>query len=323
MAKKPALGRGLAALLREERADGYLDELGSAAGDAAGSSAATLSGGSQTAGSTLEQALPSDGGGVVDLPVTAIRRNPRQPRRAFDTGALEELATSISAVGVVQPVIVRRVEDGYELIAGERRWRAAQLAGFTVVPAIIRAASDVESLELALVENVVRQQLNPVDEAFALKVLLEDLGVTQEKLAARVGKSRSAIANKIRLLDLPAPIQDSLATGELSEGHARALLGLQGRGDQIRLARRIAEKGLSVRQVEEEVRRKGEADLAGKQEKAVQASSLPSDVLDHIRDSFFGLLGVVPKVRDKGTGGVIEVPYKDTEELARLLDRLQ
>jgi ParB family transcriptional regulator, chromosome partitioning protein len=307
MAKKPALGRGLAALLREEQADGYLEDLGAAAK-------------TSSEGTAAGQPAPGGGSGVVELPVTAIRRNPRQPRRAFDAGALEELATSIASVGVVQPVIVRQVDDGYELIAGERRWRAAQQAGFTVVPAIIRAASDVESLELALIENVVRQQLNPVDEAFALKVLLEDLGVTQEKLAARVGKSRSAIANKIRLLDLPGPIQESLASGELSEGHARALLGLGGRGEQVRMARRIAEKGLSVRQVEDEVRRKGEAAKPGV---PTPASSLPGEVLDQIRDSFFGLFGVMPKVRDRGTGGVIELPFKDAEELAKLLDRLQ
>ena len=303
MAKKPALGRGLAALLREERGEDY------AATSAAGASA-------PEAGS----AALVDASGVVELPVTAIRRNPRQPRRAFDPSALEELATSISSVGVVQPVIVRKVDDGYELIAGERRWRAAQLAGYTAIPAIIRAASDVESLELALVENVVRQQLNAVDEAFALKVLLEDLGVTQEKLAARVGKGRSAIAIKIRHLDLPATIQETLAEGALSEGHARALLGLEGRGEQIRLARKIAEKGLSVRQVEEEVRKRGET--PGVQKAASAVSSLSEEILDQIRDSFFGLLGVIPKIRDKGAGGVIEVPYKDSEELARLLDRL-
>jgi ParB family chromosome partitioning protein len=296
MAKKPALGRGLAALLREERGEQYVDELMSA------------------------PVFPAESGGVVDLPVSAIRRNPRQPRRAFDSSALEELATSIASVGVVQPIIVRMVDDGYELIAGERRWRAAQQAGYTAVPAIVRSASDVESLELALVENVVRQQLNPVDEAFALKVLLEDLGVTQEKLAARVGKSRSAIANKIRLLDLPSPIQDALAGGTLSEGHARALLGLEGRGEQVKLARRIAEKGLSVRQVEEEVRRRAEAHPAPAREAG--HSRIPADVLDQIRETFFGLLGVVPRVRDKGAGGVIELPFKDSEELARLLDRL-
>lgn len=303
MAKKPPLGRGLAALLREEQGEDY---------------------GSLTPDSGDDAAAPSglaDNSGVVELPVTSIRRNPRQPRRVFDPSALEELATSIASVGVVQPVIVRRVDDGYELIAGERRWRASQLAGFTVVPAIIRAASDVESLELALVENVVRQQLNPVDEAFALKVLLEDLGVTQEKLAARVGKSRSAIANKIRLLDLPAPIQESLAEGGLSEGHARALLGLDSRGEQIRLARKIAEKGLSVRQVEEEVRKRGETPAA--QQSLATPFGLPDEILDQVRDSFFGLLGVVPRVRDKGAGGVIEVPFKDADDLARLLDRLR
>jgi ParB family chromosome partitioning protein len=296
MAKKPPLGRGLAALLGEEGGEGYLEGLEPSSASTAGA-----------------------GVGVIELPVSAIRRNPRQPRRAFDPGALEELATSIASVGVVQPVIVRRVEEGYELIAGERRWRAAQQAGFTVIPAIVRSASDVESLELALVENVVRQQLNPVDEAFALRVLLEDLGVTQEKLAARVGKSRSAIANKIRLLDLPAPIQESLASGALSEGHARALLSLEGRGEQVRLARRIAEKGLSVRQVEEEVRRRAEAGAPGKR---AARSSMPVDTLDQIRDSFFSLLGIVPKVRERGAGGVIELPFKDADELARLLDRL-
>ncbi len=296
MAKKPPLGRGLAALLGEEGGEEYLEGIGSSS--ASSTDAAT---------------------GVVELPVSAIRRNPRQPRRAFDPAALEELATSIASVGVVQPVIVRRAEDGYELIAGERRWRAAQQAGFTAIPAIIRSASDVESLELALVENVVRQQLNAIDEAFALKVLLEDLGVTQEKLAARVGKSRSAIANKIRLLDLPAPIQESLASGTLTEGHARALLSLEGRGDQVRLARRIAERGLSVRQVEEEVRRRSETASAGKR---TIRSNIPVDVLDQIRDSFFSLLGVVPKIRSKGAGGVIELPFKDADELARLLERL-
>jgi ParB family chromosome partitioning protein len=296
MARKPALGRGLAALLGEDGAEELIQEL-----------------------ETVPQAAPHGTSGVVELPVSAIRRNPRQPRRAFDADALEELATSIAAVGVVQPVIVRKTEDAYELIAGERRWRAAQQAGYTVIPAIIRTASDVESLELALVENIVRQQLNPIDEAYALKVLLEDLGVTQETLAARVGRSRSAIANKIRLLDLPGSIQETLSAGTLTEGHARALLGLQERGEQVRLARRIVEKGLSVRQVEEEVRRRTEPEKGAKNQ---EIPGLPGDVLDQIRDSFYGLLGVVPRVRQRGAGGVIELPFRDPEELGRLLDRL-
>jgi ParB family chromosome partitioning protein len=296
MAKKPALGRGLAALLGVDGADDLAGELESS-----------------------PEMGPEGSPGVVELSVSAIRRNPRQPRRAFDAAALEELATSIAAVGVVQPVIVRKIDDGYELIAGERRWRAAQQAGFTAIPAIVRAASDVESLELALVENIVRQQLNPVDEAFALRVLLEDLGVTQETLASRVGKSRSAIANKIRLLDLPAPIQETLSSGALSEGHARALLGLQERGEQVRLARRIVDKGLSVRQVEEEVRRRTEPARSRKEQVEPRLSG---ELLDQIRDSFYSFLGVVPRVRERGKGGVIELPFKDPEELDRLLDRL-
>lgn len=302
MAKRPALGRGLAALLGEG-ADIQEPGAGSPAGRAGDGGASA-----------------SEAGRVIELPVEAIRRNPRQPRRAFDPVALEELATSITAVGVVQPVIVRRVDEGYELIAGERRWRAAQAAGFTVIPAIVRAASDVESLELALVENVVRQQLNPVDEAYALKVLLEDLGVTQENLAARVGKSRSAIANKIRLLDLPAPVQEALASGAISEGHGRALLGLAGRGDQVRLARRVIDKGLSVRQVEEEVRRLAEG---SRPSTARQQSLLPRESVDECKDAIFGLLGVMPKIRPRGIGGVIEVPFKDADEFEAILRRLQ
>jgi len=297
MARKQALGRGLAALLGE----------GSENSVSAGFEASA----------EFAQFGPA---GVVELPVTVIRRNPRQPRRAFDPAALEELATSIASVGVVQPVIVREVEGGFELIAGERRWRAAQKAGFTVIPAIVRTASDVESLELALVENVVRQQLNPVDEAYALKVLLEDLGVTQENLAARVGKSRSTIANKIRLLDLPASVQESLASGALSEGHARALLGLAERGRQLQLARRVLEKGLSVRQVEDEVRRLTDA---SRPQGARAQSAFDPEMVDEIKESFFGLLGVMPRVKGKGSGGVIELPFKDPEELQRLVRRLR
>ena len=257
---------------------------------------------------------------VVDLPVSAIRRNPRQPRRVFEPEALDELATSIAAVGVAQPVIVRATDEGYELIAGERRWRAAQRAGFTVIPAIVRVASDVESLELALIENVVRQQLNPVDEAYALKVLLEDLGVTQENLAARVGKSRSAIANKIRLLDLPGPLQEALASGALTEGHGRALLGLVERGKQLQLARRVTEKGMSVRQVEEEVRRLSEA---SKPRSAEMVTSFDPEDVDDIRDLLFGLVGGMPRIKRKAGGGVIELPFKDADELRRLADRLR
>lgn len=300
MAKKAGLGRGLAALLGEESEAEARTE-GAAFVQNEGTSPGGVS------------------GGVIDIPVDQIRRNPRQPRRAIDAASLDELATSIAAVGMVQPVIVRVTEGGYELIAGERRWRAAQKAGFTVIPAIVRKASDVESLELALVENVVRQQLNPVDEAYALKVLLEDLGVTQESLAARVGKSRSAIANKVRLLDLPAAVQESLASGALTEGHGRALLGLPEKGRQLQLARRIIEKGMSVRQVEDEVRRLAEGPRSNP---ASVRPMLDPDLVDEIRESFLDLLGTSPIIRSKGAGGVIEVPFKDGDDLRRLARRV-
>jgi ParB family chromosome partitioning protein len=296
MAKRPALGRGLAALLGE---DG--EEVSS-----------RTQGVSATVGS-------QGAAGIVDLPVGVIRRNPRQPRRVLEPAALEELATSIASIGVVQPIIVRRVDDGYELIAGERRWRAAQKAGYTVVPAIIRSASDVESLEMALVENVVRQQLNPVDEAYALRVLLEDLGVTQESLAARVGKSRSAIANKMRLLELPSVVQESLATGALSEGHGRALLGLSERGEQIKLARRAVERGMSVRQVEADVRRLAERTGSPA---ASPGLALDPETADEVREAFFNSLGVIPRVKVRQRGGIVELPFKDAEELRGFVSRL-
>lgn len=293
MAKRPALGRGLAALLGEGT-------------DAEGAA-------------LIDDAAVLGGGGVVDLPVGSIKRNRRQPRRVMDPEALEELAQSIAAVGVVQPIIVRQTSEGYELIAGERRWLAAQKAGFTVVPAILRGASDTESLEIALIENVVRQQLNPVDEAYALKILLEDLGVTQENLAARVGKSRSAIANKVRLLDLPSGIQELMSAGSLSEGHGRALLAVGERGKQLRLARRASERGLSVRQVEEEVRRLN--NVSGTKA-AAPATALEPELADQVRDRFFSSLGVVPRLRLRGKGGRVEIPFSDADDLRRLMERL-
>ena len=293
MAKRPALGRGLAALLGE---------------------------GTDGEGAALiDDAAVLGGGGVIDLPVGSIKRNRLQPRRVIDQEALEELAQSIAAVGVVQPIIVRQTSEGYELIAGERRWLAAQKAGFTVVPAILRGASDTESLEIALIENVVRQQLNPVDEAHALKILLEDLGVTQENLAARVGKSRSAIANKVRLLDLPSGIQELMSAGSLSEGHGRALLGVGERGKQLRLARRASERGLSVRQVEEEVRRLNDVSTT---KAAAPATTLEPELADQVRDRFFSSLGVVPRLRLRGKGGRVEIPFSDADDLRRLMERL-
>lgn len=305
--KRAGLGRGLAELLGE---------------GVDGSTGSVEEGSAELGGDGQET---SSAGQVVDVEVTAVRANPRQPRRSMDVESLEELARSIEATGMVQPVIVRPARESqekgktYELIAGERRWRAAQMAGHTVIPAILRKASDTESLEIALVENVVRQQLNPVDEAYALRVLLEDLEVTQEALAQRVGKSRSSIANKIRLLELPEEVQELLIGGGFTEGHARALLGLESRGALVRLSRRTAEEGLSVRAVEEEVRRLNQKDSSPHKKRERRA--LPEETVNVVKEQVYGLLEVVPRVRAKGKGGVIEIPFEDEAELRRILER--
>jgi ParB family chromosome partitioning protein len=189
-------------------------------------------------------------GGLVDVPVQAVNPNPRQPRQAFPEDALEALARSIREVGVLQPIVVRRMNGGYELVAGERRLRAAKIAGLATIPAIIRTSDDAESLREALIENIHRQDLAPLELASAFQELQEDLGVTQEALAERLGHSRPHVANTIRLLQLPAEVQRLLAEGSLSAGHGRALLTLDDDDAKTGLAQRIAAEGLSVRQTE-------------------------------------------------------------------------
>ena len=202
---------------------------------------------------------PSGGGGgngigLRDIAVELIHPNPNQPRVHFDEAALAELSASIKAIGVLQPILVRPSGDKFELIAGERRWRAARSAGLTVIPAIVRVTDDVSSVEQALVENLHRQDLTPLEEAAAYQQLLEDFNMTHEQVATKVGKSRSAITNAIRLLSLPASIQQLLADGRLSAGHAKALLGTPDRAMQESLARQAADLGWTVRGIEDEVR---------------------------------------------------------------------
>jgi ParB family chromosome partitioning protein len=211
----------------------------------------------QALGKGLDALLPKSkavSSALIELELDQIRRNPYQPRMHFESDKLQELAASIRENGVLQPVIVRRVEEGYELIAGERRWRAAQLAGLARIPAIVQEVTDEKLLERALVENIQRDDLNALEEATAYQLLIEQFKLTQEELAQRVGKSRTAITNMLRLLRLPPPIQQGLMAGEVSMGHARALLSLP-KGQQLALSRDIVKRGLSVRQVEELVQR--------------------------------------------------------------------
>jgi ParB family chromosome partitioning protein len=196
------------------------------------------------------------------VPVAAIRPNPYQPRDAFDEETIAKLADSIREVGLLQPVLVRPAGDGFELIAGERRWRAARRVGLQVLPALVRETDDNTALEEALVENLQREDLNPLEEAAAYQQLIEDFSLTHEQVAARVGRSRASISNTLRLLQLPPSIQRSVREKQLSMGHARALLGTPDRAFQESLAKRIVKDDLSVRQVEEAIRARNDGDAS-------------------------------------------------------------
>jgi ParB family chromosome partitioning protein len=213
-------------------------------------------------GALIPTEVLKDRGALAELSITAVRPNPRQPRAHFDEEALAALTASVREVGILQPILVRRIsDDHYELIAGERRWRAARRAGLATVPAIVRIASDSESLEQALIENLNREELNPLEEAAGYQQLIEDFDLTHEQLSTRVGKSRVAITNALRLFQLPPSVQRLVAEGRLSAGHARALLGTPDRAFLESLARRAANEQLSVREVEEAVRQRNQMKL--------------------------------------------------------------
>lgn len=255
-----------------------------------------------------------DAGAVaaVELPVDAISPNPRQPRKDFDDKALHDLSASLSQTGVLQPVVVRRFGDGYQLIVGERRWRAAKLAGLTRIPAVIREASDAQSLELALVENLLREDLNPIEEAEAYQRLLAEFGWTQEELAKRVARDRSSIANCLRLLKLPELIQADLRAGRLTMGHARALLSLESPAEQLKLREQIMAHSWSVRATEEGVQ--------ARRARPVRRPARRSPELVAVEDTLRGALATRVRIVGNERSGRIEVAYSSREELDRLAE---
>ena len=273
----------------------------------------------------LRRSFPSPrspaAGELRELPVSLIKPNPSQPRTKFDEEALAALAASIEASGVVQPLLVRPLPDGsYELVAGERRWRAAQQAGIEKVPAVVRDQEEAERLQAALIENMVREDLNPVEEARACDALVRDLGLTKEELARRVGRSRPAVSNLIRLLELPDEALEMLEAGELSEGHGKALLAAPGNDVRRRLARDAARGGWSVRETEERVR------LASQPKTKPRRAPVDPDAQAALRDAADALeeaLGHEVATRAKGDGIVAELRFDDVSQAHALARRLR
>jgi ParB family chromosome partitioning protein len=255
---------------------------------------------------------------VAALPVGAIQANPDQPRQFFDPSSLEELAASIRENGVLQPILVYATgDDSYCLIAGERRWRAAQLAGLTEIPALITDIADKNVLALALVENIQRQDLSPLEEAHAYRRLIDESELTQEQVAKSVGKSRTTITNSLRLLQLPTPIRMSLAAGEISEGHARAILGAPTEPQQIRLWERARERNLTVRQVESAAKQLRTPDGAATAERH---DAPPGDTL--ATERLQSALSTKVLIERRRRGGRLVIQWYDDEQLEQIVSRI-
>ncbi|AJF07816.1 ParB/RepB/Spo0J family partition protein [Geoalkalibacter subterraneus] len=287
MAKRPALGRGMGALL------------GSAA-----------------------QATDKK---FFLCPLTDLRPHSDQPRKFFDDAKMEELVASVREKGIIQPLVVRRVEDHYQIIAGERRWRAAQKAGLDEVPVVIKDVSEDWALEMALIENIQREDLNPVEEAEAYRNLIGNFDLSQEEVARRVGKDRSSIANSLRLLKLPDPVRDDLLKGLLSMGHARALLSLENEEDILEASRELQRKQLSVRETEAMVKKiKSFGRPASPPKEKPNKETLQDPELKRAQEKIHAALSVPVTIKPKGKkGGKIEITFSSREELDRVLSSLQ
>ena len=277
--KRPALGRGLSALIPE----------------------------APPAPATSERAL--------DIDIDLLRPNRFQPRAAMDDSRIEELARSIRSNGVIQPIVVRKTDTGYEIVAGERRWRASQRAGLLKVPVVVRDIPEERMLAAALIENIQREDLNPIEEAQAYRRLADEHQLTQEQIADAVGKDRSSVANYLRLLKLPAEVRSNVGSGALSMGHARALLSLPDESAQLRVARDIVVRNLSVRETESIVKRPAQPDTP--------RETPPKDV--HTRaaeDKLRFALGTRVRIHRKGKGGRIEIDFQSEDELQRIYEHL-
>ena len=287
---KKVLGRGLEALISSATANETAD------------------------GRAVAPALPATNAGVLELSIEDVGANPFQPRKRFDDDSLRELADSIKASGILQPVIVRKKGPGdYQLVAGERRLRAAHLAGLTKVPAIVRDYTDTEMMELALIENIQREDLNPIDEARAYHALIERVGLTHDQVSERVGKQRSSITNSLRLLVLPVEVMEMVSRGTLTAGHARAILSIESAGDQLAAARYVQSKGFSVRRTEAFVKRKSrKAHSRPRTEKLEGLGEWETK----LQQRFATHVAISPGRK----GGKVEFEFYSQEDLERLLE---
>jgi ParB family chromosome partitioning protein len=284
MEKRPALGKGLSALIPD-----------------------------------VPEVRP--GGSPTEVDVDQISPNEHQPRHRFEDARLDELAQSIRANGVIQPIVVRKIDGGYRIIAGERRWRAAQRAGLTRVPVVIKEVgpgSEAQLLEMALIENIQREDLNPIDQAAAFERLSSDFSMTQEEIAAAVGKDRSSVANHMRLLKLPQEVRAEVASGRLSMGHARAIIAIADEGSQRQIAREVIGRNLSVRETEAMVKRLGRNPSAAEQRAPVATDVHTRAAEEKLRMT----LGTRVHINRKGKGGRIEIDFGSEDELQRLYEHL-
>jgi ParB family transcriptional regulator, chromosome partitioning protein len=262
-----------------------------------------------------------DGRAALELPISSIARNPYQPRRSVEVQALEQLAASIADHGVLQPILVTEAPEGYRLIAGERRLRAAEMAGLERIPAVVRTVEEEQQLALALIENLQRTDLNPLDEARAFRQLLDEFGLSQEEVARRVGRSRPAVTNTLRLLELAPAVQRALEEGALTEGHARAIAGLDEHSRQEEVARLVLGRALSVRQTEELVKRlrEGNGALVAR---ATAQEPRHSAELERLEQGLRTALGTKVSVSSGRKGGRITIEYYDNDDLERIYERL-
>ncbi|CAM3630877.1 ParB/RepB/Spo0J family partition protein [Marinicrinis lubricantis] len=256
---------------------------------------------------------------VVEIPLSQLRANPYQPRKQFNEEAIKELAESIKEHGVIQPIIVRAVLKGHEIIAGERRWRAAQQSGLATIPAVVRDFSDRQVMEIALIENIQREDLNALEIAQAYQGIMDSFSLTQEELSAKVGKSRSHVANFLRLLHLPEEVKDYVSRGTISMGHARAIAGVDDKQAKVQLARKVVQDGWSVRQLEEAIQQLQQNEKKPAKTKPKKADPYLNFAEDQLRTRF----KTTVKIKQQKDKGKIEFSYYSKEDLERLLELLE